>query len=55
MKTKAEAVDMSAEAIATRLDEVRALYRLTVSLGKARILGPVDATRATDYRGRAPR
>jgi hypothetical protein len=41
MKSKPEA-DMSATAIARRLDEVRALYRLTMSLARARIIGPIE-------------
>ena len=35
-------IDMSPAAIARRLDEVRALYRLTKSLGQARIIGPIE-------------
>ena len=41
MKTKAE-IDMSSNAIARRLDEVRALFRLTTSLSQARIVGPIE-------------
>jgi hypothetical protein len=33
---------MSPAAIAHRLDEVRSLYRLCVSLGRAKVLGPVE-------------
>jgi len=42
MTTKAEPVDMSAAAIATRLEQVRALYKLMVSLRQVRVepVGP---------------
>jgi hypothetical protein len=40
MKTTPE-IDMSPKAIELRLDEVRALYRLTTSLARARIIGPL--------------
>ena len=41
MKTKAE-IDMSAAAIARRLDEVRSLFRLAMSLSQARIVGTIE-------------
>jgi hypothetical protein len=37
MTTKAEAIDMSATAIARRLEQVRALYKLMVSLRQLRV------------------
>ena len=43
MKTKDDTIDMSPQAIARRLDEVRALYLLTMSLGRCRIIGPAEA------------
>ena len=36
-KTKAKSVDMSEEAIAARLEQVRALYKLMVSLKEIRV------------------
>ena len=36
-KTRASSVDMSAEAIAARLEQVRALYQLMVSLQQIRV------------------
>jgi hypothetical protein len=33
-------IDMSPEAIERRLEDVRALYRLCMSLAKAKIIGP---------------
>jgi len=44
--TKREASDMSATAIARRLEQVRALYKLMVSLRRIR----VDGTRADHAR-----
>jgi hypothetical protein len=44
--TKHEAIDMSATAIARRLEQVRALYKLVVSLRGIR----VDGTRADPAR-----
>jgi hypothetical protein len=38
----AEAIDMSPTALAGRLEQARALYKLMLYLGQARILGPVD-------------
>jgi len=35
--TKGEAIDMSATAIARRLEQVRALYKLMVSLRRIRV------------------
>jgi hypothetical protein len=40
MKKSDREVDMSPEAVASRLDDVRALYRLMVYLGQARPLPP---------------
>ena len=42
MTTADHGVDMSAEAVAQRLEEVRALYKLTSSLGEAEVLGRVE-------------
>ncbi|MBI3270409.1 MAG: hypothetical protein HYZ53_15475 [Planctomycetes bacterium] len=36
---RSKPVDMSSDAISARLEEVRALYRLCVSLGEARLGG----------------
>jgi hypothetical protein len=44
MKIKPE-IDMSPKAIELRLDDVRALYRLTTSLARARIVGPLVPTK----------
>jgi hypothetical protein len=55
MTTKAEPIDMSPRAIERRLDDVRALYRLTRSLGSARVLGPIEPARASEQRRRDPR
>jgi hypothetical protein len=44
MKKRPEPIDMSPEAVGTRLDDVRALYHLCISLGAARIVGPVVDT-----------
>ena len=41
MREPERAVDMSPEAVARRLRELAELYRLGLSLAKARILGPV--------------
>jgi hypothetical protein len=35
--TKRESIDMSATAIASRFEQVRALYKLMVSLGQIRV------------------
>ena len=42
-KKKTEPIDMSAAAIAARLEDVRSLYRLTMSLAEAQIVGPALA------------
>jgi hypothetical protein len=47
MRTKADPIEMSPEAIALRLDDVRSLYLLTTSLGQARIIGPTEALPAS--------
>jgi hypothetical protein len=45
--TKSEAIDMSATAIARRLEQVRALYKLMVSLRRIRVDGtPADPVRS---------
>jgi hypothetical protein len=44
-------VDMSPDAIARRLEEVRSLYRLTMSLAKARVLGVHESAGDVDARG----
>jgi hypothetical protein len=44
--TKSEVIDMSATAIARRLEQVRALYKLMVSLRRVR----VDDTRSDPAR-----
>jgi hypothetical protein len=44
-------IDMSPEAIARRLEEVRSLYRFTMSLGRARVIGAHESA-ASDEAGR---
>jgi hypothetical protein len=43
MKTPAENIDMSAGAIARRLEDVRGLYRLKQYLGRFRPVDPIGA------------
>jgi predicted component of type VI protein secretion system len=43
MTKTAELDDLSPAAVSARLEELRALYRLTMSLTRARILGPAEA------------
>ncbi len=43
MTSKRDPIDMSAPAIASRLEQVRALYKLMVSLGQIRV-----PTKSTD-------
>ncbi len=47
-KASKRMVDMSPEAVATRLEEVRALYKLVVSLADATILGRTEDRRSND-------
>ena len=39
-------IDMSPEAVASRIDDLRALYRLMLSLREVKILGPVSTAKA---------
>jgi len=39
---KSEVIDMSPAALAARLEEVRALYKLMAYLGQARVIGAAE-------------
>lgn len=45
MSTKPDPIDMSPDAIARRLETVRQLYRLWLSLADVRLIGPVEELR----------
>jgi hypothetical protein len=44
-------IDTSPDAIARRLEEVRSLYRLTMSLGRARVIGAQESEGDGEARG----
>jgi len=50
MTTTAETIDMSPAALAGRLEQVRALYKLMVYLGRARPVESADLTPPGDAR-----
>ncbi|MBI4701629.1 MAG: hypothetical protein HY744_10810 [Deltaproteobacteria bacterium] len=47
MSRRPAAIDMSPEAVSSRLEEVRSLYALAMSLARARVVGPLR-----EHRGR---